>query len=340
MVKKNFSNKHSGNTAVITKEMRGNMTLISQVKHNGKKCLYNNWGKAVAIVLLSTAIFLLFMIVETFASILLGISSPAGDYQTVEGLISGIPDTTILSIIMTAVMAIGSFLIVSPLQLGIVNWYKHLSEGESEDVLIVFSCFENKKLFARSLGVNFIVGIRIFLLSILYLCLPVAGGVISYKVFQNGFFKGAEFVGSMGMALSGILFFVFLIFLLIHLQKYFLCKYYLLDGETTVRQAVRKSAQATAGLRDEVFLYKLSFIGWWLLGVLVLPLLYTSPYYGMTSMLYARFLMERDERSNCLTVYEAPYNGQQEEQTQEEANHNTEEDFAATRQFEAQKNEQ
>ena len=38
----------------------------------------------------------------------------------------------------------------------------------------------------------------------------------------------------------------------------------------------------------------------------MLPLLYVSPYYSMSSLLYARFLMEQDKRANSLVVASSP----------------------------------
>lgn len=47
------------------------MKLRKQIKLNAKRCLCNNWGKAVSIVLLTSAIYLLFVIIEMLANLLL-----------------------------------------------------------------------------------------------------------------------------------------------------------------------------------------------------------------------------------------------------------------------------
>ena len=46
------------------------MKLRKQIKLNAKRCLCNNWGKAVSIVLLTSAIYLLFVIIEMIANLL------------------------------------------------------------------------------------------------------------------------------------------------------------------------------------------------------------------------------------------------------------------------------
>ncbi len=276
------------------------MSLRKQVKYNAKRCLCNNWGKTVCIVLLSTAIYLLFVIIEMTANLLLQIPS------STSSLISGVSDAWMLSFILSVVMAAGSFLLLVPLSLGITSWYYSLSDGVSEDILNIFRCFANPKMFWRSLGLKLAIGILSLLTAVLYLIVPVCGIELSIGLLTYNSFSGSIFAGSLALVFSAVLFLLMFVFLLIRLQKYFLAKYYLLDGKTSVHKAIRSSIHATKGLRDEIFVFKLSFFGWGIASVLLLPLLYFSPYYSMSSLLYARFLMEQDRRANSIIPVEAP----------------------------------
>ena len=276
------------------------MTLRKQIKYNAKRCLCNNWGKAMAIVLLSCAIYLLFIIIEMIANMLLKV--PVG----AASMIQGMSDTWLLSFGLTTFMSIASFVLLIPLELGINCWYHALSDGNSEDILNIFCCFANRRMFFRSLWLAINVGVRVLLYTLLYLTIPTIGIVLGTRILRQGSFAGAAFVGSLTLVLSGALFVLMLVFLLLCIQKYFLAKYYLLDGKTPVGKAVRASIHATRGLRDEIFLFRLSFIGWWISSVLILPLLYSSAYYSMSAMLYARFLMEQDHRANSLVPVEPP----------------------------------
>ena len=133
----------------------------------------------------------------------------------------------------------------------------------------------------------------------------------------------------MTLVFSIALFVLLLCFLLIRLQRYFLAQYYLLDQETSVRKAIRASIHASKGICDEIFAFKLSFLPWGIASILVLPLLYVSPYYSMSSLLYARFLMEQDKRANSLVVASSP----------QETPEDYPEDIATTRQFDPQHEE-
>lgn len=296
------------------------MTLRRKIKENGKKCLYNNWGKAISIVLLGTAIYLLFAVIETILSFLVGL----GGAQA--GLGWYLPGTSVLSLILTGIMAVGFLLIYAPLRVGIAGWYWSISGGRSEDILTVFAPFSSGKMFGRSLLLALGLMVRQLVVGVLYLMIPSAALGASIWCIQSGSFEGSLFVGTMGLVLGGVLFLVAVGFYLLFCQRYFLAQYYLLDGETTVHQAIKKSVQATAGHRDALFVFQLSFLGWMALGVLLLPLLYVVPYYEMSRLLYARFLMEQDERRNQLVVCEPA-----DEQQQEEC--------AKTREFQAQSQE-
>ena len=50
-------------------------------------------------------------------------------------------------------------------------------------------------------------------------------------------------------------------------------------------------------MRIKILAFKLSFIGWFALSIFVMPVLYVQPYYEMSSVLYARYLIETAERN-------------------------------------------
>jgi len=80
-----------------------------------------------------------------------------------------------------------------------------------------------------------------------------------------------------------------------YMTKYFLVAYLLADNDKlTVRAAIKKSIQLTIGHRFSILLYGLSFIGWFLLTVLCLPLIFfTAPYIKTSFAMYAHYLIEK-----------------------------------------------
>ena len=114
------------------------MKLRKQIKLNAKRCLCNNWGKAVSIVLLTSAIYLLFVIIEMIANLLLQLPASSASAQELSS-------AWMLSYLLTVLMAIGSFILLVPLHLGITAWYHSLSEGISDDILSIFGFLPTAK---------------------------------------------------------------------------------------------------------------------------------------------------------------------------------------------------
>ena len=84
--------------------------------------------------------------------------------------------------------------------------------------------------------------------------------------------------------------------LIIYAQRWFAAVYYLSEGKNP-SEAFRLSVRATKGLNTQIIRFKLSFAGWAFLSVLFFPMLWSLPYYSVSEALYAKYLMERYERS-------------------------------------------
>lgn len=275
------------------------MTLRKQIKQNAKRCLYTNWGKAIAIVLLSAAIYLLFSLIEVLIAMLVGVV-PYEDIGYLGFALDNIPNVSTMSIALTAVITVGSFLIITPLNLGISGWYWRLSDNESDDILTIFQCFSSRKMFFRPLWLRISITLRAALWGVLIMGIPAA--IIAYC----SIWAPRGIAATLGAVFGAALLLVTTIFWILVLQRYFLARYYLLDGTTKVRAAIKKSVHATKGERDAILMFQFSYIGWFLLNLFVIPWVYSKPYYNMSCVLYARFLMESDMRHTQLVPYQPP----------------------------------
>lgn len=269
------------------------MKLHKQVKANGRRCLYNNWGKAVAIALLQLAIYLLFALLELILSLIFGSS------RMLEG--GYLPGTTLLSMLLTLILAVGGFLIDSPLKLGITQWYYGLSEGRSDEVLNIFSFFSGWKSYFRALLLQVNIWGRKLILGIFYFLLPALTGAASVWCLDFGdryLSSDLSYVlGSMGLLFSLLLALLLGVCYAIAVQRFFLAPYYVANEDMGVWEALKKSRHASRDKRGEIFLFKLSWLPWFLSCLLVIPAIYAVPCYKMSAMLYARVLMEQHCRS-------------------------------------------
>ena len=283
------------------------MNLRKQIKYNGKRCLYNNWGKAIAIVLLMLSIALLFTIVELIIGMVVG-TPQLVPYANENAWITNLPNTSLLSIALTMIMAVGAFLLTAPLKLGTTRWYYELSEGESPEVLSIFNCFSSRQYF-RALSLQIHTLGRMLLWALIYFVIPAALLAAALWVLDYGpSYMSVDMcyvIGCIGAFFAGLMALFFGVFYAVNMQKYFLARFYVANEQMGVWEALKKSRHASKGRRGEIMLFKLSFFPWALSSLVVLPCLYAIPYYEISSMIYARVLMEQHRRSTQLVPVEA-----------------------------------
>ena len=82
----------------------------------------------------------------------------------------------------------------------------------------------------------------------------------------------------------------------IFVQRWSLAVYYRALGNG-VWKSFALSAKASKGFGTRIISFKFSFIGWGIFSLLVLPLIWTVPYYGISNAIFAKYLMERYEHS-------------------------------------------
>lgn len=283
------------------------MKLRKLVKQNGKRCLYNNWGKAIAIVLLMLAVSLLFTIVELIIGMVFGTPQMV-DVGNDGYWLNNLPNTSLLSIALTAIIAVGAFLVTAPLKLGITRWYYELSEGDSPEILSIFNCFSSRQYF-RALSLQIHILGRMILWALLYFALPIVVLGASLWVLDYGpYYMNLDMcyvIGSMGLMFTVLLTVFFGFFYAVAMQKFFLARYYVTNENLGVWEALKKSRHATRGKRGEILLFRLSFLPWFLSCALVLPCLYVQPYYEISAMLFARVMIEEHYRSTQLVPVES-----------------------------------
>ena len=198
------------------------MTLNKAIKFNAKKCLKNNWGRAILIFVIMAAVSAVLGALDNaifsafgFHRVEISIDLLRGGYM--EWWLAEGADVTWYEVaIPTAMMAIGAA-----------------------------NLWEN-----RSLGVP----------------LVVIGSVLMLVALPFTWWFGARYMAA----------------------NLLLCdRYYY-----TVKEATRLSVALTRGRRWQIVGFYLSFLPWYLLCCLVLPLLYVIPYVAVAGTMMARYLFE------------------------------------------------
>lgn len=269
--------------------------LRKQLKTDARRFLYSRRAETVAATLLALAltgfclfaVFLLeYVLGITDGSTLLTLPSiPAEFWATGEAFRR--PEAYVLG----AGVALG-LLLVSPLRAGRARWYLENSRGNALPAALPFC---GLRVYLRALYVS-LYDVLLRLVSVLPVLWLIWFGRLQIQA-------GAAHLGWSELTRRLLLLALwlaaafFIMLWLWFIQRWALLPYLALERpELGLRGLLRLSCSATKGFRFELLYARLSFLGWGVLCVFLLPFLYVFPYYEQTMALYARYLLERADR--------------------------------------------
>ncbi|MBR5486324.1 MAG: DUF975 family protein [Oscillospiraceae bacterium] len=274
------------------------MNLSSKVKKEAKHALSDYWAKAVAILLLLLAIMMFFTIMNSVLDMAAGVGGYLDIYRTADNFLDDFPNISIISLVITGLLSLGMVVIMIPLCLGVKRWYYLLSDGYSDDLLSIFNFFASAKLLWRSVSLAVLLGICKLAWTVLLLA-PAGGCAWGAWYFtKHADTEYAALYATLLIMLGIVLALVGLVMLAVQLNRYFLAEYYMVSQkDISAYKTISLSCKSTKGMRIRILAFKLSFVGWFALSIFVMPVLYVQPYYEMSSVLYARYLIETAERN-------------------------------------------
>lgn len=296
------------------------MGLFRALKTNAKRALAGNWGRAIGIMLISMIPGVLINLLEYGIREVSGVSEFVNRSGTGNAFRAA-ANIAPASIAITALVSLLVFFIMTPLRQGILRWYYRRTGGEREGVTGIFHYFETAAGYFRALWLNFLIGLRMFLWTLL-LMVPL--------VLLTGLLSVAGRAGRATRTFAMLLVFVWMtiacVVIVIIGLRYFLAPYLLAEHpEYKARAAIREGVKLVRGCKGSVFLFGLSFLLWYLplllavLLVLFIPfsnpfylfqitglllllmlaqlglLFYLVPYQSASHAMYARYLIQTGE---------------------------------------------
>jgi uncharacterized membrane protein len=279
------------------------MTLFHMLKSNAKRALRGNWGKAIAAPALLVLCWGLLSLFRQYALDLF--EGYPGAQAWTEFSISELllfrassAETIILAIFLFVVI-----LLEIPLLLGIMRWYYRMIQGEAIPFADIFLYYESLRLYCKAIWLFITVFVRSLLWAFAFLTPPSAMLGLSLQMVGNRFrplFGNAQLsvtVGTMGVTISTILLALTAVLYAVFMNRYTLTFYLFFDNpDTKITDLIKTSIHYTKGYRASLAAFALSFIGWFLLCILILPLFYVVPYGVASITLYARYIIERCHR--------------------------------------------
>lgn len=284
------------------------MPLRNQIKLNAKVILRENWFKASALVVIIYVLELGVSALENYCYGALGIkfdeASASGVTQLNSKFMQAYVHTIVAAVPVSAAFSVLTFLLVTPLIVGMIQWYWQLTENKPQGIGDIFSWFGSARQYGKSLWLMFSLFIRLlpWLLALLFApaCLMLYGISIFSEQSTLRLAVSAMVVG------FGELWFIGGCFvMLLFLSRYFLAPFlFSEDSARKVGECIRESVRITKKCRGEIYRFLLSFIGWLLLMLVfmdsalyflaVLPALYVVPYFLASCAVYAKYLIYSD----------------------------------------------
>jgi len=240
------------------------MTMNTALKLKGKKLIAGRGMRASSMLLVSFT-----------ASVLLGMAPALLKLtQTGQAL-----DPRVRLSLDLLILVLAAFLLL-PLRLGHEAWFCcGASEKEPSALQILYWCKPRRA--ARSVRLWLSLRLRKAGWAAAFLSpgLAMAGGA-AYAVLAEGMERRLLAAFS---ACTALVLLVGAVFFLLMTQRYFLAPAILArQPKSTAGEAIRQSAETMQGKCAGVLLFKLSFAPWFLLCLLVFPVLYVWPYYRQT----------------------------------------------------------
>lgn len=205
---------------------------------------------------------------------------------------------SILEIFTTAILAEGLLLLLSvflfaPLILGFLRYLWRVTSGITDNPVTVFHYFTDFRLYFKSLRLVFLLGVRIGLCYLIFLipyfALQVITGTWIYEMFDVT-------IPLWTLNLSNVitvLHYVAKVATVFACFKYYLAPMIFVADETIdTAEAVHMSTVIAKNTSLDFIFLVFSFLGWIILSLLALPLIYTLPYMFLSYLKHCSYAVD------------------------------------------------
>lgn len=201
-------------------------------------------------------------------------------------------------IIALAVSIALSIFVILPLFFSAFGFYRRAIWGVHDSPAELFSCFSDKKTYIRALSVGSFFFMRIFLTLAIFSLPAYLASWLSSEAFYSAFgIQMPAFAPSFSV-ISVILQIIGIILTVIVNIKYYLVPFLMVSNESlSLSEAARLSRTISRTSALELFWLVLSMAGWIICSILIIPLVFTVPYFFCCYTVHCRFCVAEYNRS-------------------------------------------
>ncbi|EJO5346784.1 DUF975 family protein [Clostridium botulinum] len=261
----------------------------SQIKSKAKKALKGNWGTAIITFIIFNIIISAFSFVYNMNKLVDRINNP---YYVGH-------DSSFLAL---GIILLINLILAGPMAFGITKFCMNLVKDGSHKIE---NMFEGFKHFGGTFIINLVLGIFKFLWTILFL-IPYI--IIVFIMIASIFSKASMSFYTNNYEPSGYLIAILMLLLIILmvglsmvLFRYYMTYYIYIDNpDMGAMEAIKESVSMMKGNKTKLLLLYLSFILWYLLGIITIGIafLWITPYVKSAEAVFY-YELKKNKESNC-----------------------------------------
>ncbi len=251
------------------------MTL-REIKAKTKKMLKGNMAPLMLGACLILLISLIFSMCEYIIRRLTGVSACCTVRFSGNGTAS-----VILSLVILVLSLLFQYAALSPLIMGIWRYLYFLARGKKQRLAELFFFYSAPRLFFYSVFLRLNIFLRQALICAALFLLPLAASFFLSDYAADTL--GYELTGPVSAALMFAAAFLWIcaviIFIIVLLRYAFVELTAAANGERKINRSVGVGIKRTSGKRIRIFMLTFSFTGWFILCLLILPIIFVLPYF-------------------------------------------------------------
>lgn len=256
-----------------------------EIKAVAKKNLKNRWPEAIATIAILITVSCLDALFQSVLMTIFKVDAVWSPFSPTD-----IPSYSIAAgVAITFFSAIYNLVVLFPLSFGVLRWFWNISSAKSPNLSEIFYFFSNSKEFSKAIFISLGLFVRMVLGAIIcflpgiilhYLTVP---DIYNLLGFGMPFWLEALNPLVSVFEVLGILLFV------LWILRYSLFYVILFtEPNLSASRTIKKGASLFYGQALRLFGFLASFSGWFLLCLLVIPIIFVAPYIFASFAVYGR----------------------------------------------------
>lgn len=262
-------------------------------KSTARVTLKKRWPAAIAVSLILLTVFVMEIYFQQLMLIIVKGDFIWSPFQPQNIVYLNQWSNVLVTVISTAFCVAISF----PLFFGVLRWFWRVTNGADDSVGGVFYYFSSVdkyfmaiKLFWGFFWRTVVITAIVFLP---YIIVTVLTSPDVYALFGKSIPLGISSLASISgfLAVIGTVGFIALI-----IRYYLVPSIIFWDETVSVHDAFKYSVIVSKGSKSAYFYFLISFIGWLVLSLLAIPLLFTIPYFLGSVTVFSRYILNNYQR--------------------------------------------